>query len=193
MQGIRKYEGAIRESRRSGIPHRACAAEDAHSAFLRNAQTLRGSTLVETLVMMLVTGIVFLAVMDGLTLFTRLQTRRAEILLTNGRQRDGYFRVESLVTGADSLVAEYSEFAIYREGRRSSLSQCDSVLVYRSGGFQDTLLTGVVGLKLFGIDPDTLEVLLAVGFRARFPVTLPAREQYRRSVDEIEKSYGYEE
>ena len=57
--------------------------------------TLRASTLVETLVMMLVAGIVFLAVMDGLTLFTRLQARRTETLLEIGRRRDGYFRVES--------------------------------------------------------------------------------------------------
>lgn len=43
-------------------------------------RTLTGSTLAETLVMMIVAGVVFLSVMDGLTLFTRLQTQRAAAL-----------------------------------------------------------------------------------------------------------------
>ena len=38
---------------------------------------LRGSTLAETLVMMLVAGIVFLATMEALTLVSRLVARRA--------------------------------------------------------------------------------------------------------------------
>lgn len=41
-------------------------------------RTFRASTLAETLVMMLVAGIVFLTVMDGLTLFSRLQAQRME-------------------------------------------------------------------------------------------------------------------
>ena len=47
--------------------------------------TLRGSTLAETLVMMLVAGIVFLAAMEALTLVSRLAARGA----TRGRARRG--------------------------------------------------------------------------------------------------------
>lgn len=49
--------------------------------------TLRGSTLAETLVMMLVAGIVFLAAMEALTLVSRLVARRAAVLVEAGRQR----------------------------------------------------------------------------------------------------------
>lgn len=155
--------------------------------------TLQGSTLVETLVMMLVAGIVFLAVMDGLTLFTRLQARRTEALLTAGRQCDGYFRIESLVAGADSILTGHGELEIYRSGRRTVLSLCDSAVVYHSGDFRDTLLRDVMALGLSGDDPDTLQIGLTRGFTVRFPVVFPVAEQYRRSLDKIENGYGYEE
>ena len=58
----------------------------------RVKHTLRGSTLTETLVVMLVTGIVFLAAMEALTLVSRLVARRAAVLVEAGRQRDGIFR-----------------------------------------------------------------------------------------------------
>lgn len=155
--------------------------------------TLRASTLVETLVMMLVTGVVFLAVMDGLTLFTRLQARRTGALLENGRRRDGYFRLESLAAGADSIRTGSGGLDIFHRGRHSVLALCDSALVYRTGEFRDTLLTGAGGLRLSGTDPDTLEVALAEGFTVQFPVQPPSGERYRRSLEEIEAGYGYEE
>ena len=65
--------------------------------------TLRGSTLAETLVMMLVAGIVFLAAMEALTLVSRLVARRAAVLVEAGRQRAGIFRLGQLLTTADSV------------------------------------------------------------------------------------------
>ena len=44
--------------------------------------TLRGSTLAETLVMMLVAGIVFLAAMEALTLVSQLVARLFSYVLT---------------------------------------------------------------------------------------------------------------
>lgn len=149
--------------------------------------------MVETLVMMLVAGIVFLAVMDGLTLFTRLQARRAGTLLENGCRRDGYFRLEALTAGADSICTGREGVDMFFGGRQSVLALCDSSLVYRTGEFRDTLLSGVAGLRLSGTDPDTLEVALAEGFALRFPVKIPPREQYRRSLEEIEEGYDCEE
>lgn len=160
---------------------------------IRKDTSLRGTTLVETLVMMLVAGIVFLAVMDGLTLFTRLQTRRAEALLTGGRQRDGYFRLESLVSGADSILTGRDGLEVYCGGRLSELSVRDSALVYWAGEFRDTLLSGVTALRLAGDDPDSLEIGLAAGFTVRFLVEPPPAERYREALDELENGYGYEE
>lgn len=158
----------------------------------RIACRMHASTLMETLVMMLVAGIVFLAVMDGLTLFTRLQARRMGTLLENGRRRDGYFRLESLAAGIDSIRTGSGGLDIFHGDRHSVLALCDSALVYRSGEFRDTLLTGVTGLRFSESDPDTLEVALAEGFTVRFPVQPPSGERYRRSLEEIEEGYDYE-
>lgn len=153
---------------------------------------MHGSTLVETLVMMLVAGIVFLSVMDGLTLFTRLQTRRAEALLEAGRQRDGYYRFIALVSGADSILPQDGGIGLYRAGRQSTLSLRDSALIYTAGDFRDTLMTGAGLLRLWEYDdrPDTVEVWF--GFQAKFPVGA-SRRMYGIAMDEIEKEYGCEE
>ncbi len=192
MPGVTKYDRIIRKTLQQAVPCKMRIAGNALDG-IRKATSHRGTTLVETLVMMLVAGIVFLAVMDGLTLFTRLQTRRAEALLTGGRQRDGYFRLEALVSGADSILTGRDGLEVYCGGRLSELSVRDSVLVYRAGEFRDTLLPGVTALRLAGDDPDSLEIGLAAGFTVRFPVELPPAERYRESLDELEKGYGYEE
>jgi hypothetical protein len=192
MPGVTKYDRIIRKTLQQAVPCKMRIAGNALDG-IRKDTSLRGTTLVETLVMMLVAGIVFLAVMDGLTLFTRLQTRRAEALLTGGRQRDGYFRLEALVSGADSILTGRDGLEVYCGGRLSELSVRDSALVYRAGEFRETLLTGVAGMGLSGVKPDTLEVAFAAGFTVRFPVELPPAERYRESLDELEKGYGYEE
>ena len=91
------YGRTGRELSQSGTPSRAGRGGVLWRPALLRVPLLRGSTLVETLVMMLVAGIVFLTVMDGMTLFTRLQVRRAEALLAAVRKVDGYYRTLSLV------------------------------------------------------------------------------------------------
>lgn len=157
--------------------------------------TLCGSTLAETLVMMLVAGIVFLTVMDGLTLFTRLQTRRTEALLDAGRRTEGYYRFVSLITAADSIRSlGTGRLELSVGGRCAELLLGDSVVVYRVGTFRDTLLDGVSALRLaeYGSRPDTVEIGLREGFTARFAVQAPGR-RYRAAMEKIEEGYGYEE
>lgn len=180
-------------SRQEGA-HEAPGAGNGRRRARRRA-SLRGSTLAETLVMMLVAGIVFLTVTDGLTLFNRLLVRRTEALAAAGRQTGGYYRVVSLVTAADSILAPAcGRLELYRGGSRAVLSLGDSAVVYDSGGFRDTLLGGVALLQLaeYAGSPDTVEVGFGAGFTARFPVRSPAR-LYRMALDEIEDGYGYEE
>lgn len=158
-------------------------------------RALRASTLVETLVMMLVAGIVFLTVMDGLTLFSRLQARRMEALTAAGRQREGYYRTVSLISRSDSILSAASgHLELYRAGRRSELSLSDSSLIFAGGNFRDTLLRGVGTLRLETCEnvPDTVTIELAGGFMAKFPVRSAAR-QYDTALEEIEKTYVYEE
>lgn len=143
--------------------------------------------------MMLVAGLVFLFVTDGMTLFGRMLARRTEALLENGRRREGLLRIGELVSRADSVWACDEGVELFRGGRTALLTLRDSTLAYRFGEFRDTLLRGVAAFGLGGSDPDTVTVRFAVGFTARFAVERPFPERYRIALDEIERGYGYEE
>lgn len=166
----------------------------------RVKHTLRGSTLAETLVMMLVAGIVFLAAMEALTLVSRLVTRHAAVLVEAGRQRDGIFRLGQLLITADSVrgaeggVDAGERMYFYRAGREAALTTCDSAAVFVAGEFRDTLLRRVGHMRLLRCDAaaDTLEIDVG-SHMLKLPVPRPARESYGRRIAEIEKDHGYEE
>ena len=160
--------------------------------------TLRGSTLAETLVMMLVTGIVFLATMEALTLVSRLVARRAAVLVEAGRQR-GIFRLGQLLTTADSVRGAEGGgtgelLYLYRAGGETTLTTRDSAAVFVAGEFCDTLLRRVGHMQLLRCDAaaDTLEIDVG-SHMLKLPVLRPARESYERRIAEIEKDHGYEE
>lgn len=150
-------------------------------------RTLKGSTLVETLVMMIVAGIVFLSVMDALGLFTRLQMRRMEQMQANSRIVDGYYRTESLISTADSVDRAENKVVLYRDGRSAQLSLDAEALVYSTGEFRDTLLGEVRRLHLSG---DTVGIELPL-FTIEFAACPRAVEQYATALERIEQGYGY--
>lgn len=166
----------------------------------RVKHTLRGSTLAETLVMMLVAGIVFLAAMEALTLVSQLVARRTAVLVEAGRQRDGIFRIGQLLAAADSVrSAEGGDgtgelLYLYRAGRETALAPGDSAVLYVAGEFRDTLLRRVGPMRLVRCDAasDTLEIGMP-GRTLKFPVLRPARQRYEKAIAEIENGYGYED
>lgn len=165
----------------------------------RVKHTLRGSTLAETLVMMLVAGIVFLAAMEALTLVSRLVARRAAVLVEAGRQHDGIFRLGQLLTTADSVRGAEGGgtgelLYLYRAGGETTLTTRDSAAVFVAGEFRDTLLRCVGPMRLVRCDAasDTLEIGMP-GRTLKFPVLRPARERYEKAIAEIENGYGYED
>ena len=155
--------------------------------------TLRASTLVETLVTMLVSGIVFLAATEGLELIARQQVRRAEALRTATAQREGCGHLAMLLLTADSLVEEGDRLRIFRAGVLTTLAQQDSMLLCTRGAFVDTLLRRVESLRLAigEAEADTLEIAIG-GRRLGFPILKSARRSYETAIAEIEKEYGYE-
>lgn len=173
----------------------------------RMKRHIRGYTLVETLVMMLVAGIVFLGAMDALTLVTRLCTRRAAALYATGAQREGFYRIEQLLATADSLtvpdgfLSGYGSGEIllrWHAGKASRFVHGDSVLVYHAGTFSDTLLRKVGGIVLLqnrrcdGIGlTDTLSIEIE-GHTFKFAWQPPAQERYKEMIAEIEEAHGYE-
>lgn len=162
-------------------------------------KTLTGSTLAETLVMMIVAGIIFLSVMDGLTLFTRLQTQRASALMENGRLTDNYYRLETLVAGADSIFDEAGTLILFREGMRGCLAVQDSTLMYVAADYRDTLFRPAENLLLLRGEegrPDTVSVCIRAG-KSNLTIRLAGRlrqeENYRMDLNRIEEGYGYDQ
>lgn len=162
-------------------------------------RTLTGSTLAETLVMMIVAGVIFLSVMDGLTLFTRLQTQRAAALVENGRAAEGYYRLENLIADADSICDEAGGLVLFRSGQQGLLAIRDSILLYIAADYRDTLFRTAENLSRFKGEsgqPDTVSVGVRMGkteLTIRV-VTRPGRkENYRMELNRIEEGYGYDE
>lgn len=162
-------------------------------------RTLTGSTLAETLVMMIVAGVIFLSVMDGLTLFMRLQTQRAAALVENGRASEGYYRLENLIADADSICDEAGGLVLFRSGQQGLLAIRDSILLYIAADYRDTLFRAAENLSRFKGEsgqPDTVSVRVCMGKTGLTirVVTRPGREEnYRMELNRIEEGYGYDE
>ena len=162
-------------------------------------RTLTGSTLAETLVMMIVAGVVFLSAMDGLTLFTRLQTQRTAALVENGRAAEGYYRLENLIADADSICDEAGGLVLFRSGQQGLLAIRDSILLYVAADYRDTLFRTAENLSRFKGEsgqPDTVSVGVRMG-KTELTIRVAARpgreENYRMELNRIEEGYGYDE
>lgn len=163
----------------------------------RSPYRLRASTLMETLVMMLVAGIVFLSAMDGLTLLSRYCLRRMEALQHASAQTTGFTALETLLDGADSVHPTAGMLELHKQGHVSTLYLEDSLLLcYRTTG-TDTLLRSVGTLALrpggraIGA-ADTMELYLE-GMRLTLPLRRPPQTVYRQLRDSLEKPYRYED
>ena len=131
---------------------------------------LSASTLIEVLILMILSGVVFLSVMDGLGLLSRFLDRTSQRIAERTEQYTGYFRTVDLAGDSDSLLTENEgRLALYRRGTvHARVVLSDSVLVvYREehGERPDTLLWGVAGLRTVpesasGAQIDTLIVEL---------------------------------
>ena len=152
---------------------------------------------------MILSGIVFLSVMDGLGLLRRFLDRTSQRITGHTEQYAGYFRTVDLAGDSDSLVSEgEGTLALYRKGGiHARLLLVDSALIVRQDERSDTLLRNVVRLRTvpeptLGARIDTMIVelrteqdsVLSIGFLSRRPPD-PLLEK----LSEQEARYKYEE
>lgn len=84
---------------------------------LRHTMKLRASTLVEMLVLMIVSGVVLLSVFDGFSLFDRL-LRRIEVRMEKSTaEATGYSRLEYVFSATDSITGNVDVLQMFRSGR----------------------------------------------------------------------------
>ena len=160
---------------------------------------LPASTLVEVLILMILSGVVFLSVMEGFGLLRRFLDRTSQRIAERTEQYAGYFRTVDLAGDSDSLISESERtLAIYRKGGiHAWLSLADSALIVRQDERSDTLLRYVVRLRTVPearIDTMIVELrteqdsVLNIGFVSRRPPD-PLLEK----LSEQEARYKYEE
>lgn len=78
---------------------------------------LSASTLIEVLILMILSGIVFLSVMEGFGLLRRFLDRTSQRIAERTEQYAGYFHTADLAGDSDSLLAENEgRLALYRRG-----------------------------------------------------------------------------
>ncbi len=109
---------------------------------------VRGMTLAEVLVVMIVAGVVLIVITEGFTLFRSYTANLEWRIAENSRFYDGYYRLEELATGADSITGESGSVMIWRGGAGAELVQRDSMLIAFYGSASDTLMFGVRKLAL---------------------------------------------
>ena len=228
LQGAIRPELVAGQRLRSAVPGRRRPASDRRKAHrrwqpdarcirLRAARTgpvsrtqlritgsgLPASTLVEVLILMILSGVVFLSVMDGFGLLNRFLDRTSQRISEQTEQYAGYFRTVDLAGDSDSLISEGERtLALYRKGGiHARLSLADSALIVRQDERSDTLLRNVVRLRtvpepVLGARIDTMIVelrteqdsVLSIGFVSRRPPD-PLLEK----LSEQEAKYRYEE
>lgn len=137
----------------------------------RKSRRLPAWTLPELLLVMVLTGILFLAALDGLDLLKRLmlrlqrETRYAYVLQKNWELLD------RIVMETDSIIPENNVFLLYREGREWIRLQRDGeYLICRKEERRDTLFSTVTNVRLVQAEDkqhagDSLFVMLTAGGR----------------------------
>lgn len=228
LQGAIRPELVAGQRLRSAVPGRRRPASDRRKAHrrwqpdarcirLRAARTgpvsrtqlritgsgLPASTLVEVLILMILSGVVFLSVMDGFGLLNRFLDRTSQRISEQTEQYAGYFRTVDLAGDSDSLISEGERtLALYRKGGiHARLSLADSALIVRQDERSDTLWRNVVRLRtvpesVLGARIDTMIVelrteqdsVLSIGFVSRRPP-----DPLLKKLSEQEAKYRYEE
>ena len=135
----------------------------------RKIHAFRAATLAEMLVVIVVSGILFIALFDGVNLVKRYMNRLNRGLSTGHVLLDDFQQMDHLFRTSDSVLLVDEKFHFYRDGERSASGEVrDSMWLYTWESGQDTLFRGVEETKVI--------------FEIRYPVrvdSLGIRFRYR--------------
>lgn len=170
-----------------------------------NSLLLNGYTLVELLVVMIITSILLLTVFDGLSLFRRYSKIISDRLGNNIELNNKYYMLESVIEHSDTLteVAD-GEILIFRDGREYGiLSLRDSVITVTIDDRMDTLFLNVTELRCVKRNNEQSNIdtiYFSIAHRnTESPQIISLSPEPSVSsnllelINEIEKNYGYNE
>lgn len=163
------------------------------------AVRLRGFTLPELLVFMIVAGVVFLLVMEGFGLFRRYADSRSAEIAKGSEFYDNYHRLAFVAHTADSIAETEGDEALllFADGQiTAAITRSDSLMILSRGEMNDTLFRCLSELKIIRT-PDSLTVTLAgnntnAELRIAFAIEPRKEKIAQQSIEEQEKQYRYE-
>lgn len=116
-------------------------------------------TLPEMLVVIIVSGILFVAMFDGVDLVKRYTKRLAGEMLTGETLPDSFRQLDFLFQASDSVRVENGGFCFYWQGERQAVVEFrDSLLLSTRLERLDTLFRNVAGVRSV---PERLRTWLA--------------------------------
>lgn len=115
----------------------------------RFSYTFAASTLVEMLIVIIVSGILFIALFDGVNLVRRYTNRLNKMLAAGNSLLDSYQQLDHLFLSCDSVTASTGIFCFYKGGERLALVvHRDSLLVCTRSIGVDTLFREVEEIRI---------------------------------------------
>lgn len=126
---------------------------------------IKAFTMAELLVTMIITGIIFLCVMEGFGLFTRYAGRQEKEILKGVEIYTNHYRFDLLLESCDTLYSQNDGTIIMvQDKNQSALILSDSTLTLETNEKKDTIFSDVEALMLkkgvVGYSIDTIEVVL---------------------------------
>ncbi len=156
-------------------------------------------TLAETLVVMVISGIVLVGIIDGFMLFEKFRRRIAGNMVMSSAAMEEYFLLERLFHSSDSIAGSGRSMEFYKKGHKYITLEIEEPLIIlkNADGKEDTLSLGLTAYRITysGDNPGRVDSLLlgvgtvAVSFcRRRLDAEKAVMEAER-----IEKEYAEDE
>lgn len=122
---------------------------------------VKANTLVELLLTMIISGIIFLLVFDGVDIIKRFSHIVNNRISANQTVLYSHQFMEYLVENADSIIKRGDQLIFYREGLESdSVTIGDSFFILESHGVTDTLFAGYIDYRITPLlDTDQIDSL----------------------------------
>lgn len=167
----------------------------------KKIREFQASTLVEMLVVIVVSGVLFLVLFDGVDLVRRYTNRLNRGLSAGNALLDNFQQMDHLFRTSDSVLSVEGAFHFYRDGERFALGTIqDSLWLCSRENGQDTLFQGVEENRVIPVTGSLVRVdSLGIRFRYRgkelyflFAGENKAEEDWERRATDLENQFKKE-
>lgn len=159
---------------------------------------LKASTLVELLLTMIISGVIFLLIFDGVAIIKEFSHSVRKTLMANQTLLYSHRFIEYLVENADSVIEREDRLIFYRGGiSRHSITIEDTFFLLESNGITDTLFAGYIECRIIPVQGEKHQVdsvCIQMLINANDSVwleygTSPSRYVYRNKTEDYEDSW----